>query len=96
MVLYNHDSIVILAEPFTSRRERELIRATCVLHSYLSARSLTPQYQMLDNECPGGLKQFLQDSSVDFELIPPHLHRKNAAKCAIQTYKDHLVVGLIS
>ena len=55
MVLYNHDSNAILAEPLASRSERELIRATRVFHSYLSARGLTPHYQMLENECPGGL-----------------------------------------
>ena len=96
MVLYDHDSNAILAEPLTSHSKHELIQATCVLHSYLSNRGLTPQYQMLDNECPGGLKQFLRNSSVKFQLVPPHLHRTNAAKRAIQTYKDHLVAGLRS
>ena len=42
MVLYDHDSNAILADPLTSRNERELIRATRILHNYLSNRSLTP------------------------------------------------------
>ena len=42
MVLYDHGSNAILAEPLTSRSERELIQATRVLHSYLSNRILTP------------------------------------------------------
>ena len=96
MVLYDHDSNVILAEPLISSSERKLVRATRVLHSYLSAHGLTPQYQMLDNECPVGLTQFLRDSSVGFKLVPPHLHRTNAAERAIQTYKDHLVASLSS
>ena len=83
MLLYDHESNAILAEPLTSCSERELIRSTRVLHSYLSARGLTPQYQMLDNECPGGLKLFLRDSSVNFQLVPPHLHRTNSAERAI-------------
>ena len=94
MVLYDHDSNIILAETLTSRSERELIRATRVLHSYLSNRGLTPQYQMIDNECPRGLKQFLRDSSVNFQLIPPHLHHTNALERAIQTHKYHLVARL--
>ena len=53
MVLYDHESTAILAEPFTSCRKRELILATRFLHTYLSAYGLTPQYQMLDNEFPG-------------------------------------------
>ena len=96
MVLYVHDSNAILAEPLNSCSKCELIRATRVLHSYLSARGLTPQYQMLDNECPGGLKQFLRNSSVDLQLVPPHLHCTNASERVIQTYRDHLITSLIS
>ena len=90
MVLYDHDSNAILAEPLTSCSERKLIRATRVLHSCLSGRGLTPQYQIIDNGFPGGLKQSLSDSSVKFQLVPPHLHRTNAVELAIQKYKDHL------
>ena len=71
MVLYEHDSNTILAEPLTSRNEREIILATRVLHAYLFDRGLTPQYQMMDNECPGGLKKFLRKASVKFQLVPP-------------------------
>ena len=42
MVLYDHDSKAILAEPLTSRNKRKLIRATRVLHAYLSDCGLTP------------------------------------------------------
>ena len=52
LVLYNHDSNTILEEPLTSCRKRKLVQATRVLHSYLSNRGLTPQYQILDNEFP--------------------------------------------
>ena len=95
-VLYNHDSKTILADPLTSRNEHELIQATRVLHAYLSDRGLTPQYQMLDNECPGGPKTFLREASVKFQLVPPDLHHTNAAERAIQTYKDHLISSLSS
>ena len=77
MVLYDHDSNTILAEPLTSRNERELIRATRILHAYLFDRGFTPQYQILDNECPGGLKTFLCEASVKFQLVPPYLHHTN-------------------
>ena len=47
MVLYDHASNTILEKPLTSRNERKLIRATRVLHAYLSDRYLSPQYQIL-------------------------------------------------
>ena len=80
MVLYDHNSNAILAMPLTSRNERELIQATHVLHAYLSDRSLAPQYQMLDNKCPGGLKTFLREASIKFQLLPPYLHCTNSAE----------------
>ena len=66
MVLYDHNSNAILVEPLTLHNECKLIIDTRALHAYLSDRSLTPQYQILDNECPGGLKTFLRATSVNF------------------------------
>ena len=51
---------------------------------------------MLDNEYPGGLKTFLREASVNFQLVPPYLHFTNDAERAIKTYKDHLIAGLSS
>ena len=79
MVLYDHDRNAILEEPLTLSNKRKLVRATRVLQAYLSDRGLTPQYQIMDNECPGGLKPFLRKSSVKFQIVPPYLHRTNAA-----------------
>ena len=71
MVLYDYDINSILAEPLTSCNESKIIRATRILHAYLSDHGFTPQYQMLDNEFPGGLKTFMRNSSVKFQLVPP-------------------------
>ena len=43
MVLYDHDRNAIHAKPLTYHNERELIRATRVLHAYLSDNVLAPQ-----------------------------------------------------
>ena len=31
---------------------------------------------------------------AEYELVPPHQHRRNAAERAICTYKNHLLTGL--
>ena len=38
----------------------------------------------------------MHQNGVNFQLVPPHLHRTNTTERAIQTYKDHLVTGLSS
>jgi hypothetical protein len=96
MVLYAYDSNAILSEPIKSRSESELVRAYTKLHSYLSARGLRPNFQVLDNECPAALKKFMSSNNIKFQLVPPYLHHTNAAEKAIGIYKDHLIAGLSS
>ena len=76
MVLYDHDSNAIIPEPIKSRSEAELIRAYSVLHYKLTNRGLRPKFQMLDNECPAGLKDYIRHEGITFQIVPPHLHRK--------------------
>jgi hypothetical protein len=33
---------------------------------------------------------------MEFQLVAPHIHRKNAAEIAIQTFKNHLTAGICS
>jgi len=34
--------------------------------------------------------------TINFQLVPPHVHCCNAAKWAIQTFKNHFIAGLCS
>ena len=77
-----------------SRNEHEIIRVYTKIHTYLTDRGMRPILQKLDNECPKGLKKFMRDNQVDYQLVPPHLHRTNSAENAIGTWKDHFVAGL--
>jgi hypothetical protein len=36
----------------------------------------------------------MHDQDVDFQLAPPGVHRRNAAKRAIRTFKNHFIAGL--
>ena len=38
----------------------------------------------------------MEHKKVDFQLAPPHIHRRNAAERAIRTFKDHFLAGLAS
>jgi hypothetical protein len=40
------------------------------------------------------LKHFLTANDVDYQLVPSHCHRHNAAERAIQTFKEHFVEEL--
>ena len=71
MVLYDHDSNAIIPEPIKSQSEAELIRAYSVLHSKLTNRGLRHKFQMLENEYPAGLKDYMRHKAITFQLVTP-------------------------
>jgi hypothetical protein len=96
MILYDYDSNSILAEPMRSRTAHEMVRAYAKLHTYLVTRGLKPKLQRLDNEASQNLKDFMKSKQVDYQLAPPHCHRRNSAERAIRTWKNHFIAGLAS
>ena len=96
MVLFDNDSNDILAEAMKNWMQGEMGRAQAKPHIYLTARGFKPQLQILDNECSDKLEQFFYNEKVKYQLVPPHLHRANAAECAITMFKDHFIAGLVS
>jgi hypothetical protein len=50
----------------------------------------------LDNEASTLLKDYLHDQDINFQLVPPYCHRRNAAERAISSFKDHFIAGLCS
>ena len=38
----------------------------------------------------------MEEENENFQLVPPHLHRQNAAERAIQTFKNHFISGIVS
>ncbi len=96
LVLYDYDSNAILTEPIKNRSGGEILKAYTKLHTYLTTRGFKPNTHWLDNEASPALKTFNRTHHVDFQLAPPHMHRRNAAERAIRTWKNHFVAGLCS
>ena len=96
MVIFDHDINAILVEPLKSCSPQELSCANEVLHTHLCDHGLCPLFHILNNECPASLKRFMHQVGIAFQLVPPHLHRTNAAERAIQNFKDNLVTGISS
>ena len=96
MVAYDYDSNTIHAKPMKNRSGPELLKGHPTIHNLLSECGLAPKMNYIDNECPKVLQQFMTDKDERFQLVPPHLHRRNSAERAIQTFKNHFMVGLAS
>jgi len=64
------------------------------LNTILSNRGRQPELYILDNECSNELKSAMTKHKIDYQLVPPHVHCRNAVERAIQTFKHHFLSGL--
>ena len=61
----------------------------------LAARGLSVDLQILDNEASLAYKEAITFKwNAKFQLVPPDMHRRNRAKRAICTFKDHFLAIL--
>ena len=96
MVLYDYDTNAILTEPLRNRTGGEILRGYKKLHQYLVQRGYNPRTHWLDNEASAALKAYNTNNTIEYQLVPPHNHRRNAAERAIRTWKNHFTAGLCS
>ena len=93
-ILYDHDSNAILSIPLKNRQAKSIADAWQTCHTRLQTNGYAPDLHIIDNECSDILKQAFTKYHIDFQRVPPHTHRRNAAERAIQTWKNHLLAGL--
>ena len=48
----------------------------------------------MDNEVSDDLKKYIEDSDIQFQQVPPHIHQRNAAERAVGTFKNHFIADL--
>jgi hypothetical protein len=96
MVCYVYDCNYVKLIPMKSRSASEWVKTYDTIHQELTVKGFKPKLQTLDNEALVALKNFFTANDVDYQLVPPHCHRRNAAKRAIRTFKEHFVAGLSS
>ena len=96
MIVYDFDSNAILQEPLRDRTAGEINRAWTVLFTKLSTGGSTPELWILDNEMSTELQIKMTKYNINFQLVPPHNHRRNSAERAIQTFKNHFLAILAS
>mmetsp|Transcript_27437 Transcript_27437/g.38787 ORF Transcript_27437/g.38787 Transcript_27437/m.38787 type:complete len:139 (-) Transcript_27437:325-741(-) len=77
-----------------SQTANSILKTYQKVHAHLCSAGLRPKLQRLDNECSEALKTYMKEEKVDYQLVPPHIHRRNAAERAIRTFKNHFIAGL--
>jgi hypothetical protein len=96
MVCYIYDCNYVKVIPMKLSSASEWVKAYDTIHQELTIKGFKPKLQTLDNEASATLKNFFTVNDMAYQLVPPHCHRRNAAECAIRTFKEHFVAGLSS
>ena len=96
LLSYHYDSNTIHAEPLNTRLGLDLTTAYKKLHSLLTKRGLRPHLNILDNECPNVLKNFMREVNEKIQLVLPHINRRNSAERSIRTIKENFIAVISS
>jgi hypothetical protein len=96
MVCYIYDCNYVKVVPMKSRSALEWFKAYDSIHQELTVKGFKPKLQTLENEASAALKNYFTVNDIAYQLVPPHCHRRNAAKRTIRTFKEYCVAGLSS
>jgi hypothetical protein len=96
LIMYDYDINSVLSTPMKNRGDKEMAKAFDFLIQSLIFRGLKPHLQRLDNEASLALRNYITQQGINYQLTPPHIHRRNNAERAIKTFKNHFISGLCS
>ena len=96
LVCYSYDGNAILAEPLKNISTPKIVKAWAKVSNTLELADIQQSIYILDNEISNEFKTRLKNKDIKFQLVPPHIHRRNAAERDVQSFKNHLLAGLAS
>ena len=92
MIAFHTSTNTILVAPFKSRKDVHRMEAYNSIMQRLKERYHHVDLQILDNEASAEYKKLMTEKwKVKYQLVPSHIHRRNAAERAIQTFKAHFL-----
>ena len=95
-VSYASDANAILVEPIKNRSAGELVRVHDTIIQFLTQKECKTNMHYLVNEAPQSIKVYDTNNKIKYHLVPPFSQRRNAAKRAIHTWKNHFITSLCS
>ncbi|KAL7425785.1 hypothetical protein ACHAXH_000392, partial [Discostella pseudostelligera] len=94
MVALHSNSNAILVRPFASKKDTHRISAYTDIYMRLATANQAPGLHIMDNEACTAFQRAISSNNCKIQLVLPHVHRRNAAKRAIRTFKDHFLAIL--
>ena len=94
MVAYHYYTDNILTTPLKNRTGTCILNGITKIHDKLRKRGLTPKLHIMDNEVSEELKKYFDESNIQFQLVPPHMHKINDVESSVKTFKNHFISSL--
>jgi hypothetical protein len=83
MVCYVFDCTFVNVLPMNSRSASERFKSYDLIHQELTFKGFKPKLKILDNEASSAFKNIFTNDDMEYQLVPHHCHRSNAAERAI-------------
>ncbi len=94
LVVYHYKSNAILTLPIAGLDDKTIFETYKIAFDELAVKGFKLKFNIMDNQATKYIKQFLTKEECKLQLVKPHNHRLNAAKQAIQTFKDAFIPAL--
>ena len=94
LVAYHYNAKNILTTQLNNRTGTYILSGITKIHNKLRKWGLTPKLHIMDNEVSEDLKKYVEDSDIQFQLVPPHMHRRNYAERDVRNFKNHFIAAL--
>ncbi len=94
LIVYHYKSNAILALPISGLDNNTIFAAYKTQFKFLESKDHKIRLNVMDNQCTKQIKKILTTNNRNLLLVEPHNHCVNAAKWAIQTFKDHFISAL--
>ena len=95
-IMYVYDANSILASPLKIRSGSHILEAYTKQVAHIPTRRYRPRVHWLDNESSASLKKYKKQKDIGYQLVPPYIHRVNAAEWAIRAWRDKFIAGISS
>ena len=95
MIMFHCDSNMILQDLLKTKADKHCLGAYNPIWGRLKSLVHKVDFQILDNESSAEYKRFITEEWVSqYQLVPPDMNHRNAAKRAIRTFKAHFLATL--
>ena len=92
--MYHYKTNAILVKAIKNMDDHSIYEAYKELFEQPEAKGYKPKMIVMDNQATEYIKKFLPTKDCALLVVEPHNHWVNAAKRAIQTFKDAFIVAL--